>query len=439
MQTNTFYDLIQKFLKKKNTFKLCIFVFIISFISRIYDLFSPYKRTILDAGSTNFWHIAGQNHLNIKYWTFLFSPVLNTGINLEPSVYFNHPSLTSFYLSIFYFLFGSSVIVTKIAALIAWYGISYLIYKLASHYSVKLGYYALIASFLLPFINIFSNSIDCIGGPLIVLFSLLFYYGLEKKKSNSFIIFSMILAAFSEWSFIPLLIACLCIPKYKEYRKLLFLTGIIIYLFLVSLYIYHSKSFDLISVISSHTKGHISFEVSVFNLLSRIFITYIITYFTPFIFIGYYFVFKKNKNLYLPLIIQPLAMILFFPHGAYKHVFWICTLIPFACLSIAEFFKVLKQKYIYLVIGILIYSTAYTFYIKHRGQTNIYKDLGQTINSQTKSDQIIYMYPPENASDKLSESLLIGYYASRDIVFLDSLKSNPAVFWSCNKTICKSN
>jgi len=422
----------------KKIFKLEIFVFFVTFILRIYYISLPYSRDLLAAGSTNFWQVVGENYLRYGYLSHWSCPVLNTGSNLPPELYFNHPSLTAFYLSLFYWVLGASSLVTKFAALVGWYTVSYLIFKLASKKSVSLGHYSLIASLILPFTNIFSNCMDSIGGPLIVVFSLLFIYFLENKSNAILISLAIVLAVFSEWSFIPLAIYCGIAQRYKSRRLLIWTVSLSAYTLLTFLFFYHSKH-DFLQMVQLHIAPHQGFTVPVLHLLSKIVITYVLTLFTPFLFIGGFLLFKKYKFTYLSLLMQPLIMVLAFPHGAYKHAFWVCTLVPFACLAIAQSMKVFKKYKLFIVFGILIFSVAYTIYFKGRGHTNYYMQAGQFINLHTSPKEIVLIPTPGMAADANSERLLIGSYAKRDLIMLPKEEDKVAkYFWSCSVNRCKS-
>jgi hypothetical protein len=455
-----------RFWKAKATSLLLLLVFVITFAVRVYDIFSPYGRTILAAGSTNFWHIAGENYLRFGYFPLWFTPVLNTGINLPLNFYINHPSLLAFYLSLFYLLFGSSVLVTKLAACAGWYGVSFLIFKLGTLRSKRLGYFALIASLLLPFTNIFSNCADSIGGPLVVFLSLLYFYLLEKRASVWKINLICWLASFSEWSFIPLWATCLFMDKYSKYRISLLISSVCILILLSGLWLFgyfriHNPSADnqlglealinflqwlsssnwLASFKYSITAigNHVSSSVPIEKWFSRLIFTYITTFFTPLIFIGSYFIFKTHRTLYLPLLVQPLAMILLFPHGAFKHAFWISTLVPFASLALAVFFTKLRRKMMVVVVLVtLIFSTFYSVFFKERDKTHTYIKIGTYLKQNTLPNQVLFINLAGEASDHLSELLLIGYYSKRDLQAINLPKVEDILYFYTEKSkICR--
>jgi hypothetical protein len=450
----TSYNLknLNKFIKSnKSHLFFGAIVFLISFILRTYDIASPYGRTMTAAGSTNFWHIAGENYLKYGYFSHFFTPILNTGTNFPPELYTSHPSFTAFYLSIFYLLFGSSVLITKIAALIGWYAVSFLIFKIAAQKSIRFAYYALLASFVLPFTNGFSLCIDSIGGPLVVVFSLLYFYCLETKKNNSWVAFSLILAAFTEWSFVPLIVYSSISPRYRKYTQLIWILGLSTYAFMIWLFINQTETHTFATALT-RMKQHVDNTISIDKFFSRILITYTLTLFTPFVFIGGYQLIQKYKFTFIPLLFQPLIMVLAFPFGAYKHAFWICTLCPFACLAIAEFStsqlvasisQALIKKYSKLIpqiiiIAILIFSGWNTIYHKERGKTDFYFKAGNFIRTHSNTKEIIVIPAPGMASDANSERLLLGYYAKRDFIMLSPIPDNEEkYFWKCSSIKCK--
>ncbi len=432
-------------------------VFVVTVILRLYDVFAPYGRTLLAAGSTNFWHIAGENYLRYGYFSLWFTPVINTGANLPPSFYINHPSLLAFYLSLFYLVFASSVLITKLAACIGWYGVSFLVFKLAALRSVRFACLAFIASLLLPFTNVFSNCADSIGGPLVVFLSLLYFYLLEQKASPWKIVLVCCLASFSEWSFIPLWITSLFVTRYSRYRLSLLITGICLTIFLVCAWLFgyfriqhllpgeqlgtqalirffqwliSPDSLISFKYLFQAVGNHISSSVGIGKWFSRVFITYILTLFTPLFFVGSFLILKKYKSLYLPLLIQPIAMILAFPSGAYKHAFWISTLVPFGSLALAAFFVTLRKKILVVVILVtLLSSTVYTVYAKQRDKTNTYFKIGTYLKNNTLPNQIVFVSLPKEAAGNMSELLLLGYYSRRDLKPINNTSVNNNNFF----------
>lgn len=417
-------------------------------VVRIYDLFLPYGWGILYAGSTSFWHITGENLLKYGYWDTLFTPILNTGSNLDPLLYINHPSLLSVYLSIFYKLFGSSEIVTKLAALIAWYLVSYLIFLVAKKQSLVFGHYALIASLIIPFTNRFACCADSIGGPLIVVFSVLLIYVLETKRSSWIIFLTVLLGTFSEWTFLPLLFSCFFMRQYKSQRLVLifstfcsvcFLVGSYFIAFYRSVFGFQAKGVkvfqsvvvwlmseqgisSVINKIESKLSSRIHSpkdQINIFKWICRVGFQYILNLFTPLIYPSIVLFIKKTRFKFLPFIIQSFVAIFVFANGSYRHSFWSAPLVPLASLAIGFFMYRFKKWTNLVILFSLILSTGYTIIYKNRHQTNYFSESGKFINKNSLKDEIVLIKPITGHDDR-GEKLLLGWYSKRDIIFVQS-------------------
>ncbi|MDJ0626445.1 MAG: glycosyltransferase family 39 protein [Candidatus Caenarcaniphilales bacterium] len=440
------FSFFSKFANKK--FFLFLITLSLCSILRLYDLFEPYGRTILSAGSTSFWHIAGENFLNYGFWQTWLTPHISTGLYEEPLSYYNHPPLTGWILGLLFLVFGASSVPVKLLGFFSWLFVSFLIFQICKKRSLRFAYYSSLVSILLPFTNLFSNTIDCIGGPFIVIFIALLFYSLESRWNYLSISIVIFLGALTEWTFAFMLLGCLMFPRYKSYRKVILISSLLVYLAIIYwfltnsfmshsgftfteklklnhpiLLIQHIEKFGLFSVVKLFTdkqsiNNHVSLpsELNLWKWFSRVFVTYIGTWFTPIFYFASFKYFVSKQKQYLPLLAPPLFMLILFPYGAYKHLFWVCSLVPFASLVIGKYIMSYSKKLKILCILIIVsFSLGFTIHTKEKDHEKLFQVFGTKIKNQSISTELIVASNPSKTASKNMDRLLLGLYSQRSI------------------------
>lgn len=367
---------------KKFLVLLPLFTLIAFFHIKIINL--PYVGP--NATDNNNFALIAHNYNHFGFLNTKFAPILTTSAQLpnNPWYYLHHPPLLSISMAIMFQIFGESIFIGRLTAILFSLGSVILIYLIAdSLRGKKFAVLSLLTAVLIPATTVFGRQID-LPTPTLFFCLLITFFILKsiKKKQKRHIYLAIlftVLGTLTDWPVI--LFAFSLLPFFSAKKDLK--TGISIFLtsfltgisFLVYSLIIAGNFQNLYSAILNRSLGSGLFS-NPFWFISwpGILLVRFLVYFNPILFIlsGLFLITiikskKKDSLQYVTLafFLMGALNIILFPEGSFGHPFWIYYLTPFVVFSSAYFLdSFLKQKKYWTFGLILIFSMPYLLKIE---------------------------------------------------------------------------